>query len=480
MVGGSLLMEAARPGLLLIFDPVTGSVVFDSRRLNLAQIVTRRVLPQSGTLLVHGRRAAGGGPPAVALYDLVTGAQRWANEALFEQTEPQKKGLGGLMQRLVSAASEATALEVLQAGPDMIVVHTLTGLRALDARTGAARWSATLPTARAGNPARHVRLYPSLDKPDRIYVSFDDRLMAYRLADGQALWAKPPTVEGWVHDIVQHPNGIVILPESPPEKEATGKVRIVNGVVQTGLNVARYEDGTTIAAKPLRMHGTVMEAMIADGSVVLAVDAESRTFVNVLDVATAILRLKKDVKIKGRLAYAELTPAGLLYISRPDAATNAEVNIIDLSSGEPRFEDAIESGRPLSSGDYNAARYYLHHAVEGRTLYVFANRDHRLYAVDRDAGTFKALGDEIKLRGGEDPTDMEIRPSGIILTAPQNLVVVGRDGQVKHQAYYPAPRLPGLLRALYRIDAVRAGLYGAAASAYGDAFAQASRTASDP
>src|SRR2546427_2611543 len=357
MVERSLLMEAARPGLLLIFDPVTGSVVFDSRRLNLAQIVTRRVLPQSGTLLVHGRRAPGGGPPVVALYDLATGAQRWANEALFEQTEPQKKGLGGLMQRLVTAASEATALEVLQAGPDMIVVHTLMGLRALDARSGAVRWSAVLPTARAGNAARHVRLFPSLDKTDRIYVGFDDLLMAYRLADGQALWSKPAMIEGWVHGIVQHPNGIIILPESPPANQATGNVRIVNGVVQTGLNVARYEDGTTIADKPLRMRGTVTDAMITGGSAVLAVDAESRTFVNVLDVATASVRLKKDVKIKGQLAYAELTPGGgLLYISRPDAATNAEVNVIDLASGEPKFKDAMESGKPLSSGDYNAAR----------------------------------------------------------------------------------------------------------------------------
>src|SRR6266571_1103203 len=425
MVGGSLLMEAARPGLLLIFDPVTGSVVFDSRRLNLAQIVTRRVLPQSGTLLVHGRRTPGGGPPVVALYDLATGAQRWANEALFEQTEPQKKGLGGLMQRLVTAASEATALEVLQAGPDMIVVHTLTGLRALDARTGVMRWSATLPTARAGNPARHVRLYPSLDKTDRIYVSFDDRLMAYRLADGQALWTKPPTIEGWVH-------------------------------------------------------GTVTDAMIAGGSAVLAVDAESRTFVNVLDVATATLRLKKDVKIKGQLAYTELAPGGLRYVSRPDATINAEVNIIDLATGEPKFKDAIESGKPLSTDDYNAARYYLHHAIEGRTLYVFANRDHRLYAVDREAGTFHALSAEIKLQGGEDPTDMEVRPAGIVLISPQNLVLVARDGQVKQQVYYPAPQLPGLARALYAVNAVRAGLYGAAASAYGDAFTQASQKTSDP
>jgi hypothetical protein len=58
--------------------------------------------------------------------------------------------------------------------------------------------------------------------------------------------------------------------------------------------------------------------------------------------------------------------------------------------------------------------------------------------------------------------------------------MVARDGQIKRQVYYPAPQLPGLLRALYAVNAVRAGLYGAAASAYGDAFAQASRQSTDP
>jgi hypothetical protein len=363
----------------------------------------------------------------------------------------------------------------------MLVVHTLMGLRALDARTGSVRWSATLPVARMGSVARHVRLYPSLEKSDRIYVSFDDGLMAYHLADGQAMWPKPAKVDGRIRDIVQHPAGIVMLPEAPPQGEATGNLRIVNGVVQTGINVARYDDGTTIAAKPVRMHGNVIDAMIAGNSVVLAVDAESRTFVNVLDVASASLRLKKDAKIKGQLAYSELTPAGLLYVSRPDATINAEVNIINLETGEPRFKDAIESGKPLSSSEngYNAARYYLNHAVEGRTLYVFANRDHRLHAIDRDAGTFRAVGNEIKLQGSEDPTAMEIRPEGIVLTSPQNFVIVARDGQIKRQVYYPAPQLPGVLRALYAINAVRAGLYGAAASAYGDAFAQASRQSTD-
>ena len=478
MVAGSLLMEATRPGLMMIFDPVTGAVVFDSRRLDLTQIVTRRVMPQSGTLLVHGKRVAG--PTVVALYDLVTGEQRWANETLFAPAEPQKRGFGALMQGLTRTASESAELQVLQAGPDMIVVHTLAGLRALDAKTGAVRWSATLPTARWAQPSRHVRLYPSLNKADRIYVSFNENLMAYGLADGRALWAKSASVEGYIRDIVQHPAGIVMLTEAPPENEPMRSRRVINGVTQTGLNVARYEDGTTVAAKPVRMHGNVTDAMIAGDTVVLAVDAESHTFVNVLDVATATPRLKKDVKIKGQLAYAELAPAGLLYVSRPDATINAEVNIIDLATGEQKFKDAIESGKPLSKTDYKAEPYYLHHAVEGKTLYVFANRDHRLYAVDREAGDFHALSGEIKLQGGEDPTGLEIRPAGIVLISSQNLVVVSRDGQVKQQVYYPAPQLPGLVRALNAVNAVRTGLYGAAASAYGDAFAQASQKATDP
>lgn len=478
-VEGSLLMEATRQGLLEIFDPVTGAVIFDSRKLDLAQVITRRVLAQSGTLLVHGKRAAG--PAVVGLFDLASGQQLWVNESLFTASEPKKKGFASLMQGLANMQAESTALEVMQAGPDMIVVHTLQGLRGLDARTGAVRWSAQPPASRGMMMVTpHVHLFPSIDKPNCIYVSFNENLMAYSLADGQALWQKPAQVDGRIRDIVQHPAGIVMLPEAPPENEAMGNVRIVNGVVQTGLNVARYEDGTTIASKPIRMHGTVSNALVTGNAVVLAVDADSRTFVNVLDVASASLRLKKDVKIKGQLTYAELTPKGLLYVSRPDATINAEVNIIDLETGEPRFKDAIESGKPLSSSDYKAARYYLHHAAEGKTLYVFANRDHKLYAVDREAGTFRAVGNEIKMQGGEDPTSMELRQEGIVLSSSQNLVIVGRDGEIKQQAYHPAPQLPGLLRALYALNAVRAGLYGAAASAYGDAFAQASQQATDP
>src|SRR5260221_10576138 len=120
------------------------------------------------------------------------------------------------------------------------------------------------------------------------------------------------------------------------------------------------------------MRGTVTDALISGGAEVLAVDAESRTFVNVVDVASATVRLEKDVKIKGQLDYAELTPGGLLYISRSDPATNADVNVIDLARGEQKFNDAIEGGKATGEG--------LLPVVQGSTLYVFTSRDHHLSA----------------------------------------------------------------------------------------------------
>src|SRR5262249_27362808 len=158
---------------------------------------------------------------------------------------------------------------------------TLMGLRALDAKTGAIRWTATLPMAHSGAVPHQVHLYASLRKNDRFYVSYDDRLMAYGLAKGEALWPKPANVDGWSREIVEHPAGIVMLPEGPPPDQATGNVRIINGVVQTGLNIARYDDGTMLAAKPLHMRGTVKDALPTGGdALVLAVDADSKTFVN--------------------------------------------------------------------------------------------------------------------------------------------------------------------------------------------------------
>jgi hypothetical protein len=54
------------------------------------------------------------------------------------------------------------------------------------------------------------------------------------------------------------------------------------------------------------------------------------------------------------------------------------------------------------------------------------------------------------------------------------------SGALKYHRYYPAPREPALVRALYAAQAVRAAYIGAAAYTYSAAFAQASEKSTDP
>src|SRR5204862_247940 len=95
-------------------------------------------------------------------------------------------------------------------------------------------------------------------------------------------------------------------------------------------------------------------------------------------------------------------PTAVRYGRSRRTSTDGEVNVIDLSSGEPKYKDAVEGGK----------NSVVLHATEGGTLYVYANKDHHLYAVNRQDGSYRALGPEIRLQGDEDPTTLEVRTAG--------------------------------------------------------------------
>jgi len=147
---------------------VTGAVVFDSRRLNLSQIVTAAFCAERHASRAWNRAA---GPSVVALSDLVTGEQRWRTKRCSSRPSP-RRGLRRLDAGLQRTAAEGSALEVLQAGPDMIVIYTMMGLRAWTRDRRSSMVRSTAHGKPMGQSPRHVRLYPSLNKTDRIYVSF--------------------------------------------------------------------------------------------------------------------------------------------------------------------------------------------------------------------------------------------------------------------------------------------------------------------
>jgi len=170
---GPLLMGSGAPRLLSVFDPVTGRPC-STPRLNLAQdrcpgaAATERHLARP--------RATGGGLRWLALSISRAVKQRWANEGLFEQTGPQKKGWGwpDAASRDRHASGGQRALEVRAGGADMI-----SGPHRLDGSAGAgptrrARCAGprSLPTARAVQ-RRAPCAVPRSTRQDRpIYVGF--------------------------------------------------------------------------------------------------------------------------------------------------------------------------------------------------------------------------------------------------------------------------------------------------------------------
>jgi len=443
-------MEAAKPAL----DDLRSRHGHRAVRLATPQPDAGRNPPGADTDgHAHCARQARLRPPVVALYDLATGNQRWVSESLFQQSGPKRGGLGGLMQGLVRMASEVTTLEVLQAGPEIIVVNTLTNLRG-SMRTprhalvrDAARRAPAIPRDTCGSSRPSTS--PIASTSASTIVSWPTSLPT-----GSRCWAKPAEIQGWVHDIVQHPAGIIILPESPPRTRRPGNVRIVNGVVQTGLNVARYADGTTIAEKPLRMRGTVREAIITGG---IRGARRRRRVAHVRECARrrhATVRLQKDVKIKGQLAYAEADAGRLLYVVPLRRGHDGEStsSISHAANRNTRTRSRAPSLRPCCMLWTGARCTSLPAAITSCTRSIART------ALIRRA---QSRNQAARKRGCDDAGDP---PAGIALFASSKLRTARTRRQIKQQAYYPAPQAPWPVAGALPHQFHTRGLYGAASS----------------
>src|SRR5690606_18412800 len=186
---------------------------------------------------------------------------------------------------------------------------------------------------------------------------------------------------------------------------------------------------------------------------------------DLLDVATGTLRYEKSVKLKGDIVSTELTPKGLLF------TTTREVNILDINSGTLVWAQSIEAGGP-ATGD--KVRPFPVGVSSGK-MYVYSPKESGVFEIDKNSGTHRKLNSTpIKFEGKELPKAIDVVSDGLVIYSDQNIMKLAFDGGVLYQKYYPAPREPGLVRALRMAEAVRAAYIGAAASTYAAAFGEVS------
>lgn len=465
-----------------IIDVTSGITVFDSQKEGIG-ILSRHVMPRSGRLLIIGA-ARGNLAATLFMYDIRSGQLLWKNDELFKVTSEGK----GFLAKLQAGVQSLSNLQALIAEPlevdneSMLVAHPGYFMR-INTATGDVIWKNSIERAIEGrvlfSPYRENVVYlatgiesetgsgftatsTSSNEPPKFYYNL---YYAFDLASGKPLWKAPAKEQDRLNEVIMHERGIIVCPLS--SRKPT-------------INLVDYETGETLwgkKGKGITAQGSVVSYIPTEKGILITTGFDNaftnkgeEYYLNVLDVNAGALKYEKSVKLKGDIVSTELTPKGLLF------TTTREVNILDINSGTLLWQQSIEAGGP-ASGD--KVRPFPVGASPDR-LYVYSPKEGGIFEIDKKAGTHRKLNSApIKFEGKELPKAIDVVNDGLVLYSDQNIMKLSFTGSVLYQKYYPAPREPGLVRALRMADAVRAAYIGAAASTYAAAFGEVAAKTSD-
>ena len=450
---------------IIILDPYEGKILSDTKKAGFKSVVAKNILYESGAIIIYGYKEKL--KASLSLFDIATGKELWNNAEIFGSS----KGLGGFMNNLkvasdVAEGEDGPAFDLIEAGAQGFIIANSNGIFNINIQTGQLAWKADLPKPKGMVSASNdSKLIKATSEP-YFYYAKSNYLMGYDLSNGQQLWPEIVKISGLVNEIISHPSGLILLPKIDP----------ANNMSAAKINLVDYQTGKTSwgkKAKGIKIPGSVVNIDYVDDDIVLTMADGDKSYLNILDANNGQLKFENSLKIKGVLEYTEMTKSGLLYITRPDVNSNGEINIFDLQSGQPKLAKSIKSGKPLDQSKYKAGKFKLLRAFKGNLLYVFSNKERTLYEVNLDNAKMKILREKITFEGKERATHLEVRSDGLLLNSEQNIASIGFDGQIKFQKYYPAPKEPGILRALYAMDAIYTALYSAQAQMVAATFDQA-------
>lgn len=446
---GTFFSEITLPDAIIILNPYDGAIIGNTKESGFKNVLTKNLLYESGTLLIFGFKDDLQG--YLSVFDVNSGQELWSSNEIFGKP---KSGLGGLMNALQVASSldegaDNQGFDVIEVSQDNFIVATATGIFSVATRSGDLQWSAELPTPKGAVSTTSSSKLIKNTSAGQFYYAKSNYLMAYSIKDGKQIWKGVTKINGLVNEVVQYKEGLILLPETDPNNNMFG-TRLSYIDATTGeKRWGKKNDG-------IKLPGSVLNHQWVEGELVLSMQSGEKSFLNILNPQTGTFKFQDALKIKGVLDYTEMTPSGLLYFTSANQYGKGEVNLFDLNTGQPRFDKSITARFKEGSPTQSLLRNF-----KGNLVYVYADDDNALYEIDLESGMLRLLRDGLKIEGKESITNIEVRTQGIMLNAPQNVLMLDFNGKLLFQKYYPAPTEPGILKALYAMESIRAALYSA-------------------
>ncbi|HUH52224.1 MAG TPA: PQQ-binding-like beta-propeller repeat protein [Flavobacterium sp.] len=372
-----------------VIDYMSGQVLFntESNGWKLASSCEVK-MPQNKLIVTGQRRSEEKYANAVAVYDLNTGK------------EDYRFNLDGGMQ--VSGA-----ILLLK---EHLIVPTTKGLVAKKALTGETLWE---------NKIKNIN-WMVTDASEREIYAFESvnngkNTRIHKVGvNGAELWKDDHKVKGQVVNFEILPKGIAVV----SNQSDGGSNSVFAAKNESNIAFLDANTGNDLWDKAPKTKGYVQHFYVMDDGILFGIYEGG---INKISFDGQTL-FKKPLKTGTDILTMAHTPQGLFYITSEDA------NIVDLKSGEQVWNKPLKykrAGAVSSTFDKKNNRYLI-------------SADQTLYAVGAANGDVSTLT-KTKFDGKEDPSHVEIRKEGILLTSDQNMLLMNWKGDTQWQEYYRAP-----------------------------------------
>lgn len=404
-----------------VIDYMAGKVLFSTEKNGWKAVSTCNVLMPNNKLIVSGqRRASEKYATGIAIYDLNTGEQI----SFF-------KFKGG----------QAVCGRSMLLG-DELMVPTTKGIMKINMNTGNVSWKNDLKNASwMAKDADGKELYAFTASAN----GSNTKIHKIDISNGNLLWEDPQKVKGSVANFEILSQGIAVV-SNVDNSGKKGLAKLASSRAESKIAFLSAITGEDLWDKAPKTKGYVQHFYIMEDGILFGIYEGG---INKISYDGKTL-FKKPLKTGENILTMAQTEQGLIYITSEDA------NIVNLETGDQIWKKPLKYKRKdavSSSYDSKNSRYLI-------------SADEELFSVDASTGEVTTLA-ESKFDGKEDPTSIEVRDGGILLTSSQNMRMLNWEGSQDWHEYYRAPGKSAFGAILMGITAVATS--ATAAAAYGEA-----------
>jgi hypothetical protein len=377
-----------------VIDYMSGKKLFSTEDNGWKQVTTCDVIMPQNKLVVSGqRRSDEQYASQVAVYDLNTGAEEYR----FNLVDPGKVTMKNYM---------VTGRPLLL--KDKLLVPTSQGILAKSLK-GETLWDVSIKNVNwmvANASETDIYAFNTNDTGSNTKI--------FKVGpQGQELWKDEAKVKGVVTNFEILPQGLAVV--SNTYNQGKG---ILAGASESKIAMLSAQTGEDLWEKAPKTKGYVQHFYIMDDGILFGIQEGG---INKISYDGNTL-FKKPLKTGENILTMANTPQGLIYITSEDA------NIVNLANGEQVWKKPLKYKRAGAVGS-------AYDAKNGRYL---ISADDELFAVDANTGDVATLANS-KFEGKEDPTGVEIRDNGILLTSDQNVMLLDWEGKTNWHEYHRAP-----------------------------------------